>query len=49
MNAAGLPSPILSAGNFTALCTRAAIEGGLTPDTACASARPAISPGCSGR
>ena len=25
---------ILSASNFTALCTRAAIEGGLTPDTA---------------
>ncbi len=25
---------ILSAGNFTALCTRAAIDGGLTPDTA---------------
>lgn len=25
---------ILSAANFTALCTRAAIEGGLTPDTA---------------
>lgn len=25
---------ILTASNFTALCTRAAIEGGLTPDTA---------------
>ena len=25
---------ILTSGNFTALCTRAAIEGGLTPDTA---------------